>query len=49
MLAPVEFIVWEKCGHGVLFQRFDDYNDAILRHIARNPIQSGEDDQNEES
>eukprot|EP00339_Tiarina_fusa_P030058 CAMPEP_0117081294 /NCGR_PEP_ID=MMETSP0472-20121206/57309_1 /TAXON_ID=693140 ORGANISM="Tiarina fusus, Strain LIS" /NCGR_SAMPLE_ID=MMETSP0472 /ASSEMBLY_ACC=CAM_ASM_000603 /LENGTH=205 /DNA_ID=CAMNT_0004809189 /DNA_START=152 /DNA_END=766 /DNA_ORIENTATION=+ len=33
ILEPVEFLLWKKCGHGVLFQRFDEYNDAILRHI----------------
>uniref|UniRef100_A0A7S4MSZ8 AB hydrolase-1 domain-containing protein n=1 Tax=Vannella robusta TaxID=1487602 RepID=A0A7S4MSZ8_9EUKA len=35
VLNPVEFILWEDCGHGVITQRFDDYNAALIRHCRR--------------
>jgi|ERR1712137_231089 len=35
LLNPVEFIHWKKTGHGVLYQQFDEFNDAILRHYKR--------------
>jgi len=46
-LKPSEFIVWEGCGHGVITQRFDDYNQSLLRCFARG-VESAEQPQPQE-
>jgi len=34
-LNPVEFLVWEGVGHGVLYERFEEFNEALIRNFGR--------------
>ena len=38
MLEPSEFIVWDDAGHGIIFHKAQEYNEALIRHCRRNPI-----------
>jgi len=39
-LNPAEFIVWEGVGHGVLLERFEEFNDALVRNFRRGMSES---------
>lgn len=35
MLRPAEYKVWEGAGHGVMTERFEEFNQAIVRNFKR--------------